>query len=264
MLIIVFGLENPTFLTFQVVIWGPKFCIWYFVLQASRQIARWYCSLGQRKVSLNINGFNSKLYFQFWNQKIKRDPELHFQMCSKRFEKKCPELFWINSLYSYLKHKYVAEGIDEWLIYLSEVNSFSYKDMKHWTRTCLISMAEFSFMQSQWGELALRRVFDPNSIAVVTLCLNMENKWENKMENIGVVKVILTGQIWYKIRTLTISDFLVVFLHISILVKSKKVKTLKNLSFSILIYCRLSRWMLLALVWKYSRMIIWLNYGLQT
>ena len=146
----------------------------------------------------------------------------------------------------------------------SEVNFFSYKDMKHWTRTCLISMAEFSFMQSQWGELALRRVFDPNSIAVITLCLDMENKWKNKMENISVVKVILTGQIWYKIRTLTISDFLVVFLHISILVKSKKVKTLKNLSFSILIYCRLSRWMLLALVWKYSRMIIWLNYGLQT
>ena len=56
------------------------------------------------------------------------------------------------------------------------------------------------------------------------------------MENISVVKVILTGQIWYKIRTLTISDFLVVFLYISILVKSKKVKTLKNLSFSILIY----------------------------
>ena len=108
-------LKTRLFLTFQVVIWGPRFCIWYFVLQASRQIARWYCSLGQRKVSLNINGFNSKLYFQFWNQKIKRDPELHFQMRSKRFEKKCPELFWINSLYSYLKHKYVAEGI-EWLI----------------------------------------------------------------------------------------------------------------------------------------------------
>ena len=118
--------------------------------------------------------------------------------------------------------------------------------MKHWTRTCLISMAEFSFMQSQWGELALRRVFDPNSIAVVTLCLNMENKWKNKMENISVVKVILT-----------------VFLYISILVKSKKVKTLKNLSFSILIYCRLSRWML-ALIWKYSRMIFWLNYGVRT
>ena len=141
--------------------------------------------------------------------------------------------------------------------------------MKHWTRTCLISMAEFSFMQSQWGELALRRVFDPNSIAVVTLCLNMENKWKNKMENISnrenlsVVKVILTGQIWYTIMTLTISDFLVVFLYIFILVKSKKVKTLKNLFFSFLIYCRLSRWRLLVLVWKYSRMIIWLNYGLQ-
>ena len=143
--------------------------------------------------------------------------------------------------------------------------------MKHWTRTCLISMAEFSFMQSQWGELALRRVFDPNSIAVVTLCLNMENKWKNKMENISVVKVILTGQIWHKIRTLTISDFLVLFLYIFILVKSKKVKTLKNLwtfkgklSFSILIYCRLSYWRLLISVWKYGRMIIWLNYGLQT
>ena len=136
--------------------------------------------------------------------------------------------------------------------------------MKHWTRTCLISMAEFSFMQSQWGEVALRRVFDPNSIAVVTLCLNMENKWKNKMENISVVKVTLTGQIWYTIRTLTISDFLVLFLYIFILVKSKKVKTLKNLFFSFLIYCRRSRWRLLVLVWKYGRMIIWLNYGLQT
>ena len=136
--------------------------------------------------------------------------------------------------------------------------------MKHWTRTCLISMAEFSFMQSQWGELALRRVFDPNSIAVVTLCLNMENKWKNKIENISVVKVILSGQIWYKIRTFTISDFLVLFLYIFILVKAKQIKTLKNLSFSILIYCRLSCWRLLVLVWKYGRMILWLNYGLQT
>ena len=136
--------------------------------------------------------------------------------------------------------------------------------MKHWTRTCLISMAEFSFMQSQWGELALRRVFDPNSVAVVTLCLNMENKWKNKIENISVVKVILSGQIWYKIRTFTISDFLVLFLYIFILVKAKQIKTLKNLSFSILIYCRLSCWRLLVLVWKYGRMILWLNYGLQT
>ena len=151
----------------QVVIWRPRFCIWYFVLQASRQIARWYCSLGQRKVSLNINGFNSKLYFQFWNQKIKRDPELHFQMCSKRFEKKCPELFWINSLYSYLKHKYVAEGI-EWLIYLSEVYSFSYKDMKRvlvWYRWQSFLLCNLSEVNSPSGESLTQIVSRSSSCA---------------------------------------------------------------------------------------------------
>ena len=153
-------------------------------IKAGRQIARWYCSLGQRKVSLNINGFNSKLYFQFWNQKIKSHPNFIFKCAAKGLKRSVPSCFESIARILIWNINMLQKVLNGW--YLSEVNSFSYTYKEKiwniervlvWYRWQSFLLCNLSEVNSPSGE-SLTQIVSRSSPCAWIWKINGKTKWK--------------------------------------------------------------------------------------